>query len=817
MLYSYFKIALRNLRRNKVYTLINVLGLAIGLACCFLMLLFVEHELSYDKHHQHANDIYRFTYTGPIDSYISQVPPILGVTVAPAIPEMAAVARMYGRSANVVYTDPESGARKAFNEDRVYFADSLLTDILSFEVVRGNPADVMRKPNGVMLSEEMASKYFAEANPMGQTIYVQGVPFEVVAVAKDFPPNTHMHFNLIMPYDNMYELEGEQGAQFARQNLGQNWVISHSHTYVRLTPGASVTAVNEKIAEVVGKAIPESMQANQKFELQAVKDIHLYSADISLQTEPQGDITNVYIFTVIAIITLVIACINFINLSTAQSLKRAREIGMRKVMGAGKPQLFGQFLGESLVVSGLALCIALVVLNYLLPVLNNLTDRQLGMELLNRPMIIAGLATIYLITALAAGGYPALYITRFKVIPILKGMASDGIPRRIKPRKIMVVVQFTASVALISSAVIIFHQLSFLRNRSLGFDKERVITLPLFTQNLNNLFGGMDSTLLATTKAFENELLKNANIKGATLSSYLPGLGTVRRGVTYQGKEDPESLTYYPVVSVDYDFVDLYGLKIIAGRNFEAGSEADRTNAFLINEEAVKTFNFNTPEEALGKSITLEGKKGQVIGVLRDFNMLPLNLAMAPLIVDVAPVFFTAFSIKVGPGDLQSSLQQVDAVWQQFFPDKAFDYVFLDDQLVTIYDAQDRLGRIISYFAFLAIFISCLGSYGLIMYTARQRTKEIGVRKVLGASTRRIIGLLFREFTILYGIGFGISIPLSIWFTSTWLENFNYRISPQVWHFALSGAVTLVIVWGAISYVALRSALMNPSRALRTE
>ncbi|WP_421872105.1 ABC transporter permease [Marinoscillum sp.] len=813
MIKNYFKTAVRSLLRHKSFSIINILGLTGGLTCSLLILLFVVDEYSYDKFHDKKDRIYRMEYF--ISNFdIARIPPVMGPELKEYFSETEAVSRMFSRSVSVQVGDGASAER--FEEPNVTFADPDLFQIFSFDLVGGDISGALSQPFTVVLNSEIARKYFGEANPIGQQIQMEGNhSFKVIAVVKDFPSNSHVHFNMLVPYDNMYDLEPATLAEGIRQNFKQNWMVSHSPTYVLLEKGADPENVNTKLVDFVKEKIPQQQQRGQTYQLQPLLDIHL-NDDVMAQSESPGSIMFIYIFIAVGVLTLAIACINYVNLSTARSLQRAKEIGMRKVLGAWKSNLIFQFLGESFVTTFLAAFLAFGLTTILIPQLNELTGKELSVEVLYRPMIIGGFLGLTVLASLLAGLYPAFFVTRVSPIYSVKGLVSSNSQGGLSFRKGLIVVQFVISVVLISSTLIVFEQLDMMRNRPLGFQKEHIINVPVQSQNFNNVFGGVDEQKRQKMNAFENELKNLPGVVGSTVSSTVPGFGMVNRNVIPEGYTQEEAVIA-PVYSVDYDFTEVYDIEVVAGRTFSEDYGTDHTSAFLINRFAVDEFNFGSPEEALGKSINIEGKKGQVVGVVEDFNFLSLSQPMNPLIMEIAVGQFSVFSIKLANKNIPETLEQLSGVWNDFFPEETFDYNFLDESLDQNYADQERLGRTVGYFAILAILISCLGSYGLIMFIATGKMKEVGIRKVLGASVGGLVFLLSRQFLVLSAVAMVIAVPLTIWATSAWLEDFSYRIDLTPLSFVVAGGITIVLMLATISYQAIKAALSNPVKSLRTE
>ncbi|MEM9324264.1 MAG: ABC transporter permease [Bacteroidota bacterium] len=815
MLLNYLKVAWRNLTRYKVFSFINITGLTAGIAICLILFVHVKDELSFDQFHDKADRIYRLQYN-ILDFNIARTPPPIAQRMTDYFPEVEVAARLFGRSVSVGVAEGNN-SRQIYEEERVFFADSTLLDILSFDIVQGNVKNPLDEPFSVILNEQIAQKYFGNENPIGQTLRLEGeYNFKVVAVARDFPTNSHWHFNMIMPYQNMFDLEASTNGGNLRSNLDNNWLVSHSYTYVLLHPNQNPAHVNERFPDFLAANMPENMERGQAFVLQPLLDIRLRGSEIGAGIEAVGDITQVYLFIGIGLMTLLIACINFINLSTARALQRIKEVGMRKVMGAWRGQLVAQLLGESLFVCLIGFVFGFTAAIYLLPEVNVLTGKTLTVQDFLDPITMVAFLGLFIITGILAGVYPAFYIAKFKPVAVLKGRVADGQSSGFSLRKVLVVFQFTIAIILITGTVVIQDQLNMFRNRPLGFQKESIITIPLFSSNFNNAFGGMTEELRNQLNTFEDQLEDNPRIVSSTLSSNVPGLGAVRRNVLPDGRTADESVIT-PSVSVDYDFVESFGLELVLGRDFSRSYGTDHTNAFIVNEQAIEKYEWGSAEAALGKTLNLEGKSGQVVGVVKDFHFESLRGVLDALVLDVNPGLFTTLSVKVEATDLPQTISFLEEKWNEFFPQKAFDYEFLDEQIAEIYSNEENLANIITYFAFLAILISCLGSYGLIMFLAQQKMKEIGIRKVLGASVPNIISLLAKGFAVLLGVAFVISVPLAYWLLDLWLSDFVFRVSLGVDMFLIAGLITFGIVAITISYQSLKAAFVNPANILRSE
>ena len=813
MVKNYILIAFRSLFKNKIYALINIFGLAIGISCCIYIYLFVNDELSYDRFQNKYDRIHRVIYHATNGKNYAQVPPVISPLMTEFFPEVETSARMYERNMSVQIE--QENERREFEEEDVFFADSAIIDIFSFDFIEGNPDKMLKEPFTVVLSKSLSDKYFHGKNAIGRNIILQGnMPFQVVGVFRDYPDNSHIKMNMLLPYDNMYDMENDKAAAFMRENLSYNWVISHSNTYVLLKEGFTSQTVNNKFPDLLKNHAHEKLQVGQRFSLEPMSDFYLFS-DAFATPENKSSIKFVYAFSAIAFITLLIACCNFINLSTAHSIKRTKEVGLRKVLGAYKRQLFGQFLGESLIVSIIGFILALLILSLVLPMLNQITDKSLSFSALGNLTSLGMLFLILILAGILGGVYPSYIITRVNVVDTLKGRSSIK-PGRFSLRKVLVSFQFMISVTLISVAIVIYNQIDHLLNRPMGFEEEEIINIPIFSNNLNSVFGGVDGVMRQRLNTFEEEVIKHPGINHVTLSSVRPGLGAISRMTIPEG-HDPDKQIFVPTMGVDYDFIEAYGLQVISGRDFNKNAGTDHKEAFIINKKFIDKFNWGSPEEAIGKEIDLEGKEGNVIGVIDDFHYTSLQYPIEALILEINIASFNTFSFNVHQSNFKEVTDFLQEKWRLHFPEKTFEYSFLSNKISDQYQSEKRMSWIISIFAVLAILISCLGSYGLVMFSAKRKEKEIGVRKVLGASVVRLTRMLFSEFTWLFLIGFVFAVPLVVYFSMQWLNNYSYKVPVDLFIFLQSGFITLLIIWISISYQSIKAALINPVQLLRDE
>ncbi len=812
MLFNYLKTAYRNILRNKIFSLINIVGLATGLTCALLILTFVVDEQSYDKFHSKKERIYRLRYFIS-DFDIARVPPIFKEYLNDYFPEVESSSRLWSRSVSV--SIPNEGQDLRFEETNVNFADAELFQIFDFELVSGTLEQALVDPFSVILNEELALKYFKSTDVVDKMIVMEGdQSFTVRAVVKDFPSNSHVHFDMLVPYENMYDLEPVALREGIRANFKMNHMVSHSPTYVVLKEGADPAAVNERFEAFVKEKIPENQNKGQSFEIQPLLDIHLNN-DVQAQAEAPGSSQFIWIFIAIGALTILIACINFVNLSTAKSLQRAKEIGMRKVMGAWNNHLVTQFLGESFLTTLFASILAIGATALLLPELNALTNKELTIDILLTGSIIAGFVGIMFLTSFLAGIYPAFFVTRFAILKSIKGAISDP-GSAMNFRKGLMVVQFMISVILISGSLIVYDQLGLMRNKPLGFQKELIITAPIQSNNFNSVFGGVDENLRSKLETFESTIGQLSSVKGSTLSSSLLGFGMVNRNVIPEGFTVEDNMLS-PTISVDFDFLEVYEIPLAAGRYFDPSYGTDPSAAFIINETAVSTWEFGDLESALGKTINLEGKIGKVVGVVNDFNFLSLSEAMRPMLIEISDPQFSFVTVKLTGQNLTETVDQIEAVWNEIFPTETFDPQFLDEALAQSYVAQEQFGKLVGYFAFMAVLISCMGSYGLIMFIASEKKKEVGVRKVLGASVNQLVILLAKRFVFLVLIAITVAVPIIIYFANQWLDDFSYRVDISPISIGSAALITMALVFGTVSIQAFLAAIANPVKSLRSE
>ncbi|HSJ68761.1 MAG TPA: ABC transporter permease [Anditalea sp.] len=801
-------IAFRNIFSNKTYSFINLIGLSVGMGCCFLIILYVQHEVSFDNFHQNPENIYRLTYYNSSTPYAKSPPP-LAKALSEELSGISAAARMYERSASIELK--ESDGSNKFNEDNFYFVDPEIFEILSFRFIAGNPSD-LTEPFALGINQQMAAKIFGKENPINKELLLDGdIPFTVKAVLEDFPSNSHIHFNFLSNFETMYKVEGEK----AKAGLENNWVASHSFTYLLLDPDKDPDEINAQIPALLDNHVQESFRDVLDFSLQPIGEIHL-DGTVQLNPEPTGSMTYIYLFSAIAFLIILIACINFINLAIANSMKRVKEVGVRKVMGANKNQLVKRFMLESIIICVAAFIVSIFLIDLGIPLLNSFTERTLQFEdVLNGKFIISVIA-LFTITTLLAGSYPAFIASRYEPASVLKGNTGTGTFKTNFLGKFLVTFQFTISIILISGSLLIYKQLQFFQNKNLGFEKDLIISVPVKNQNINNVFKGITPETRERMKVFENSLLNNPKIKASTLSFEIPGRGAVSNIAIPEGFSADDNM-FTAFLAIDYDFIETYGLKIIEGRGFSEATGTDHIDAMVINESAVKKFGW-TPEEAIGKSFHLF-KPGVIIGVVEDFHTSSLRDNIEPLGMAIIPSMFNYFSIKIEDGSIPSTIQYIQQLWEKSFPEKAFEYSFVDQELDTLYRSEQNLGKLINIFSILAIIISCLGLFGLVSFTISNRSKEIGIRKVLGASISSISFLISKDYISLVILSNLIALPLSYYLLKNWLDQFNNKINllENSWIFLFSGLLIFIIAMLTINSKAISAANSNPRDSLSNE
>jgi putative ABC transport system permease protein len=807
MFRNYLKVAFRNLWKNKGYSAINIIGLAVGLATCLLILLYVWDELSFDKFHEKAERIYRINADikfGGSELRLTVMSDPMGATLKKDYPQVEQYARIYASSGSKLLKKDAS----YINEQNVAYVDSTFFDVFSFPLIAGNPKSALNDPNTAVVSESAAIKYFGTTQAIGKVLETdEKVNFKVTAVMKDMPRNSHFIYDVLLSMDNV--------------NYPFGTFLSHNfQTYILLKEGANPDDFKRIFREVQTKyVLPEAraympVKSMEEFEstgnylrysLMPIKDIHLKS-DRFPELGVNGNEQNVFIFSAVAFFILLIACINFMNLSTARSSNRAKEVGIRKVLGTEKSTLIRQFLTESTMVSFISMFIALLFTLFILPFFNDLSGKSLTIRSLFQPGFLPFLIIIPIIVGFLAGSYPAFYLSSFQPITVLKGKLASGF-KKSNFRNGLVVVQFTATIFLIVATIVVYSQLSYIQTRKLGFNKEQVLIV--------------DNTYVLGSQAmpFKEEVLKVSGVESGTLSSYLPVSSSSRSDNTYskEATMDPASGLNMQTWLIDYDYLKTMGMEMLSGRGFSKDYGTD-SNAIIINETTAKLLGYPDP---IGKNIyySPDGKTVvpfPIIGVVKNFNYESLRQTVGPLCFRLRESTGSV-SFKINTTDIKGLVKNVESAWKRMAPAMPFSYRFMDDAFDNMYRAEQRMGKLALAFSILAIVVACMGLFGLATYAAEQRIKEIGIRKVLGASVSGIVEMLSLDFMKLVLVSAVIAFPVSWWAMNKWLTNFAFRIDISWWIFLVAAAIALFIALTTISYQAIRAALMNPVKSLRTE
>ena len=799
MLKNYLKIAFRNILKNKIYSFINIFGLAIGLAGFILITILIKNELSYDSFNKKADRIYRVVEIQNQEN-IGKLK--VAVTMSPLAPAL-----------KEYFPDVENSARiapapalfckvqdKGFYEKEAAFADPSIFDIFTIPFIEGNPSTALESPFSLVLTKSISEKYFGNNSPLGKTIKISTIfgtsDYKVTGLIKDYPENSNINFAMLCSYSTMQKY----------LNWLDNWRNNTLATYVLLKKNVPASKIDNQFTVFINHYIPPDPKTGEasdlKMYLQPLKDIHLYSNDITYQIyrHNQGSISTVYIFSAIALFILLIACINFMNLATARSAKRIKEIGIRKVLGSTRKSLVAQFIGEATLISFMGLFISILLVEVCLPYFKDIFDGRIIFSYQTSLIFILELVGLAIFVGVVSGSYPAFFLSKFQPAASLKGSITSKIKGSFL-RKILVVLQFTIAVILIACTVIVSNQMNYIKNKNLGFNKEHVLYLPVRSKDVRNKIA-----------LIKNELVKNSNIVNVAATSGLFGASGSEGTETVVGTNNQIRMMMRRSF-VDYDYIKAMGMEIVQGRDFSRDHISDSTSSVIINETAVRKFGWKNP---IGKQF--DGKPIKtVIGVVKDFNFFSLHSKIGPLIMSIEPREFSYLVMRVKPENITGTVNFIEETWHNVVPGKPFEYSFLDQHFDEIYKNDQRTGKMFGSFAFLAIFIACLGLFGLSAYTAEQRTKEIGVRKVLGSSVSEIVLLLTKDFLKLILISVIIAAPISYYAMNEWLQDFAYRISIGPWVFVFASLLALLIAFITISVQALKAASANPIKSLRYE
>ena len=786
MFKNYLKIAWRNLWKSKSFSLINILGLALGMACSLLIVLWVKDEIRMDRFHENDARLYRVYenqhYSGTINTTVA-TPGILAENIVRDIPEIEMASQLLWEETPVLKVGD------VFDNESGRYVQGDFLKMFSYDLAEGDAATALKRPDGIVISQKLANKYFKGQSPMGKTIRVDGKTDVIVTgVLKEINPSSSLDFEFLMSFD-----------QWLKDNAwAKEWGNNGPRCAVMLAKNADVDKVNAKIKNYI-----KTKNKNSNIDIFLVNygESYLYSKwESGKQTG--GRIEYVKMFSIVAVFILVIACINFMNLATARSVKRAKEVGLRKVVGAYRHSLIAQFLGESVLITLISLLVAIVIVVVMLPSFNQLTDKKLSFDLFD-PVMLAVVFGLTAFTGIMAGSYPALFMSSLNPVTILKGSLKFK-PSASYFRQGLVVFQFGLSILLIMAMIVVYRQIDFIQHKNLGFDRGNLLYI-------DDLEKGMAKNFPAFKQALENE----PGIKSVTASQASPlEVGSSTMGVTWPGKDTTQQLLF-AVNPSGYDFVKTMDIQLLDGRDFSPEYGTDTSN-YLINEAAAKKIGYKDP---VGKELTMWGKKGKIIGLMKDYHIGSLHVAIEPLIVGLQPKTdnWGVALIRTESGQTKQAIDRIEHVFKQFNSGTPFKYYFADQELDKLYKSENVVSKLSNYFAFLAIFISCLGLFGLAAFTAEQRTKEIGVRKVLGASISNLVAMLSKDFVKLVAISALISFPIAWYFLRNWLDKYAYRIEIEWWYFVVTAIAALSIALITVSFQAIKAALLNPVKTLKSE
>ena len=804
MFRNYLKFTFRNILKQKAYSVINILGLSVGIACFVLLMLWVNDELGYDAFHENADKIFRVLIvdktTQPNLKYAVVSAPV-SPTMKDEFPEVKSFVRIIKppRKALVEYKDDD----KRFYEQNIAWSESGFFDVFSFDLVRGNPKTALTNPNQIVITEAIAKKYFGEEDPIGKSISIsmrfieltEEKDYVVTGVLKNIPSNSHLQFNFI---GSLSSLESVLPGQI------ENWNMHAYNTYILLNDQTNQTSVENKIPGFIKKHFDSATANDLGIDIQPLKNIHLQN-DVLFEPTPTGNRVYIYILSVVGFSILLIAVVNYMNLATARSTNRAKEVGVKKVLGAEQKNLAFQFVGEAILMSFAALLVAVLLAEIILPSFNDISGKQISINYFDNIFVIPGLIGIAVITGLLGGSYPAIYLSSLMPGKILKGKLSAA-SRNILLRKSLIVAQFSVTVIMFIGTFIVYDQLNYFRDKNLGFNKEQVLVV-----SINSGESDFDRETL------RNEFQSIPNVESASLAAHLPGEILPRYSIRGEGKSDEELLSLV-TVSIDDKFIETLEIEVLAGRSFSKDFEGDESN-FIINESALKVLEIPSPEEAIGKSLEAVelGTKGKIIGIVKDFNFASLHTNIEPLIFHYRPSLYGYYTLKLNANNLFNTVNVIESKWNEFEKDKPIQYYFLDDKFEQLYQSETRLGEIFIYFSVIAIFIGALGLFGLASFMAEQRRREIGIRKVLGASNAGVVSMLSKEFLKLLIVSNIIAWPAANIVMNNWLDNFAYRIDIEYTSFILAGLFTVIIALLTVSYQSIKAAKQNPVDSLRVE
>lgn len=799
MLGNAFQLGLRQMARRKGFSFINIAGLTLGLTSCLLIGLFVRDEKQYDGFVPGAQNVYRIYQKaeGNGSDIVATAPPAFATALKQHFPEVENTLRVMSINSKYLF---EANGKKLY-EQGGFIADSNFFEFFPLQFKYGSRVKALDGPNAIVISAAMAEKFFGKEDPVGKNILFDKEAFQIKGVLQN---GEKFH----LPVNFMYSL----GTAGIPADMMQSWQWYPFNTYVKVKEGTSALKTQAKFQAYSKPFLKGDGGSNVPY-FQPLEQIHLYSSDFKHDMSLRGNSSYVNALTIIALFILLIACFNFVNLATSRSLQRAKEVGVRKTIGAGRAQLIVQFICESVLFAAISMVLAIVATGLLLPLLNTFTEKEMVFDVFTNPLVALSLVVLTLLVGVLAGFYPALVLSRFQPVKVLKGAAvSDAMPGKIPwLRHGLVVIQFSLSILLIISAIVVIRQVSYMHDKDLGFRKEQILFLPMRGENLQKNY-----------TSFKNELLQYPGVESVSIGYGFPGDGFGDGMMTVKEKPGQEP-TKATQLMVDEDYIKTLGLSLLAGRDFSKGMKSDE-RAYIINETAVKELGLGTPREALGKTLSWPTwrnpdslKTGQVIGVVKDFHYKSLHERVEPAVLHIYPQAYSKVAVRLKSDNIEAEIAGIKALWNQFSPDYPIEYSFLDESFQKMYKAEDKLKTLLSIFTAITIFVACLGLLGLAAYAAERRRKELGIRKVLGATVQGLVVLLSKDFMKLLVLSLVVASPVAWYFTSKWLEGFAYRIHIAWWMFAVAAILAVMLALLAVSFQTLKAALSNPVQNLRTE
>ncbi|UII31887.1 ABC transporter permease [Fulvivirga ulvae] len=797
MLFSYFKSSLKFIKNNIGFSIINLIGLVVGICVCFFAFIFIDFELNYDRYHDNADRIYRLVTdienpTG-VTNESSSAP--MGPMITDEFPEVESFARVF-----LDYLILKNESSDQYTEENIAYADSSMFSVFTFSFVHGNPKTALTKPFSLAISRSAAMRNFGTTDCMGKTLMLDGTePAQVTAVFEDMPENSHFKVDILLSMTTLL--------QEWNPRMNDNWTRFGFYTYLLFNQQVDAEAFNAKLKGYPEKYIQKE-DVTYTYLIEPLKDLYLHALPRGSRygSAVTGDIDKIYIFSIVAGLVLFIACFNFINLSTAMSVKRAKEIGVRKALGAQKEQLVFQFLSDALYFSIIAFLLALVIAALLLPTFNQIIGKEISTNIFDNYQQVLMLFFIAVLSGVISAIYPAIVLSRFNPISSLKGTQVSG-AKGSGLRKALVIMQFAISIILIISTVVVYSQLDYMKNQDLGFNKNRKLVVDFH----------FDKSVIEHEESLKQKFSTVQGVEQVSISSAIPGRVNRKFDTEIPDINNQTESFLSDVYFVDYNFLQQYGIEVIAGRGFSKDFATDLREAMILNESAVESLGYDNPEDVIGKEFNQGRDTGLIIGVVKNFHFESFHNKVQPLTIRILPGLFTFMSFDLQGSDIAGTMKALEKEWRELIPNKPFLYFFFDDDYNAQYVAEERFGKLFISLALIAIIISCLGLLGLSAFSMAQRTKEIGIRKVLGSSTTSVLGLLTKEIVILVILAFILASPLAWYAADTWLQGFVYKINIPWWAFLLGGIFTLLIALLTVSFHTVKSARQNPVISLKHE